>query len=936
MFLDDLQWADAPSLKLLELLLTEPESEHLFVMGAYRDDEVDDAHPLTAMLDGIERGGGRIGRVHLAPLTVDDVGQLVLDTFRRDRHATAELAGLVHAKTGGNPFFVREFVRSLADEKLVRFEPVSDAVGAARVWRWDLAAISARDITDNIVELIADKAKQLEADTQTALKMAACLGNRFELRILAMVMQTSAAATARALASALDAGLVLPLSESYRLMDQDVPGLAESVQAHYRFSHDRVQQAVYALNDPDARAEMHHRIGHLLVADTAEADLDRRVFDILQHLNAAAELIKSDDERAQLVDLNLRACRRAKQAAAYEPSNEYVEAGLRLARPDDWQTRYDVMLALHAEGVETAYLANRPDRINILADALLANAKTLLDKVIVYEVRIQAFASQNKLWESIRTALEGLALLGLKLPEKPGQPRVMTELLRTKTALARTNTEALAALPELSDPVVAAQMRLMFKVLAAAYLASPNLLAVAVLRMVSLSTRYGASPAVAFSYSAYGLLMCGALGQMDLGHRFGELAITVMERLGAATANSDWTNVWFAHHHSIVLGCLFGKHEEALSAAERAREHMDASVGLLEVAHFYFYEALSCVAVARTGAPNRGALLRRAWVNQQRLAYWTRYCPENFEQLRDLIAAERHRTAGRVDRARAAYDDAIQHAQNNGYPNIAALGRELAAAFHFDQGVEHLGQYYAREARQSYAMWGAVAKANHVVARFPMTAAALPGPRGRRQTISATTTDRTGNSQLDLVSIVRATRVLSGEIVFDEVVRKLMTLVFETAGAEEGCLILPRDDAWLIESGDAAGQRLDESDAVPRSVVAFVTRTGEPVVIDDVATDPRFGNEPWFVQRQPKAVLCVPLLNQGTVTGVLYLQNKLTAGAFTADRIEVLNILSAQAAVSIANARLYEEQVAMNRAASTDTTPTARRKSVHRSASVSA
>jgi hypothetical protein len=308
LFLDDLQWLDPATLDLVEDLLTQPEVRHLLLIGAYRDNEVDAAHPLARKLEAIRQAGAHLQEISLAPLARADVRQLIADTLRCGRQEAAPLAQLVHEKTGGNPFFTIQFLHALDDEGLLTFDH-----GAAR-WCWDLDRIHAKGYTDNVVDLMVGRLTRLPAETQTALQLLACLGNVAEITTLGLIRGTSELAVHADLWEAVRQELILHL---------------EGV---YKFVHDRIQEAAYSLIPAESRAAAHLRIGRLLAAHSPPEQREEAIFEIVNQLNRGAALIAARDEREQLAELNLMAGKRAKLSTAYASALTYLVAGTALSR----------------------------------------------------------------------------------------------------------------------------------------------------------------------------------------------------------------------------------------------------------------------------------------------------------------------------------------------------------------------------------------------------------------------------------------------------------------------------------------------------------------------------------------------------------------------------------------------------------------------------
>src|SRR6202790_24947 len=293
LFLDDLQWLDTATLDLVEHLVTHSDVRHLLLVGAYRDNEVSPSHPLLRTLEAIRKAGARVQEIVLAPLGLDDVGQLVADAMHCEPERARPLAQLVQEKTAGNPFFAIQFITALAEEGLLAFDPVT------RAWQWNMDRIRAKSYTDNVVDLMAGKLKRFSVTTQEALKQLACLGNLTEIATLIVVQEEKEGKVHEALWEAVHAGLVVRQSSAYK------------------FLHDRIQQAAYSLIPDEQRAEVHLRIGRVLLSNIVADQLDEHLFDVVNQFNRGAALLVDRDEKAQVATINLRAGRKAKASTAY-------------------------------------------------------------------------------------------------------------------------------------------------------------------------------------------------------------------------------------------------------------------------------------------------------------------------------------------------------------------------------------------------------------------------------------------------------------------------------------------------------------------------------------------------------------------------------------------------------------------------------------------
>ncbi len=302
LFLDDLQWMDAASFTLLTQLSTHTDVRYLLLIGAYRDNEVGPTHPLMSMLEDLRERAVAVQTITLQPLAELQVRQILADTLRYDNEHIAPLARLVFAKTRGNPFFCFQFVTALYQDGLLAFDHDQQR------WIWSLAQLQARQFTENVVELMLGELQRLPSPTQRALQLAGLLGNQFDLASLALVAEQSPTETAADLWPALQVGLIMRHGTSYR------------------FLHDRVQEAAYALTPPEQLAPLQAQIGRLLYEHLPEQGLDEQLFAIVAHLNQGAAVLRDPDERRQVAQLNLRAGIKARSATVYAAACGYLTA----------------------------------------------------------------------------------------------------------------------------------------------------------------------------------------------------------------------------------------------------------------------------------------------------------------------------------------------------------------------------------------------------------------------------------------------------------------------------------------------------------------------------------------------------------------------------------------------------------------------------------
>jgi predicted ATPase len=529
MFLDDLQWADSASLKLIQVLMAESTTGHLLLMGAYRDNEVSAAHPLMLSLDTLRKAKTTINTIALQPLSQNSLNQLIADTLHCSTQLALPLTELVMQKTQGNPFFATQFLKTLHQEHLITFDVNSG------YWQCDIVQVRDAALTDDVVEFMAMRLQKLPEATQTVLKLAACIGAQFDLQTLAIVSEQSPAEVAITLWKALQEGLILPQSEVYKfyLEKPDFDDAFSSEVLNYRFLHDRIQQAAYSLIPTEQKQTTHLTIGRLLLQNTSKADWDRQIFAIANQMNWGIDLLSHEVERQELAQLNLRAGQRAKAATAYETALQYFNLGIKLLSQTCWQSQYELALSLHEAAAEVSYLLGYFDQMTLLTEVILSNAQTTLDQVKAYEIRIQTCIARNQLLQGLEVSREILNRLGIVLPEEPSPEDFAQGLQETQGMIAGRNPLELLDLPVMSDAEHLAALRILSSMFAITYNGCPAMFPLVIFKQVCLSIQHGNASFSAFAYASYGLILSAFLGNIETGYEFGQLATQLMVKLDA-------------------------------------------------------------------------------------------------------------------------------------------------------------------------------------------------------------------------------------------------------------------------------------------------------------------------------------------------------------------------------------------------------------------
>ncbi len=1003
LFFDDLQWADAATLDVMEDLLTQQDTGCLLFIGAYRDNEVGPDHPLTAKLESISNAGLLPQEIKLEPLAVVDLTQLVADTLHCGVVRAEPLARLVHTKTAGNPFFAIEFLSALADEGLIAFDRRKGQ------WSWNLKRIRATKYTDNVANLLARKLTRLSGQSQDTLQKLACLGSAAGISTLSLALEMSKEQVPQALAEAIRQELVQRLGGAYR------------------FAHDRVLEAAYALIPEASRAQVHLRIGRLLLAGTPEEHREETVFEIVNQLNLGEALIDSVAEREELARLNLVAGKRAEASTAYASALKYFIAGRALLAEDCWQDPYGLAFTLELHRAECEFLTGDVAAAEERLAMLWGRAQNLPDLAALACLRMPLYMTLDQSDRAVSVGLEYLQRVGIVWSPHPTEDEVQREFDEMWRRIGDRAIEALAALPQVDDPVLRGTLDVLAQLIPPAVFTDGNLHCLITAHMANFSLKHGNGAGSCFAYVWLGMLLGPLFGDYEAGFRFGQVSVDLTEKHGLlgfkARVYLGFSHVvpWTRHVRTAVasvrtaietaqqtgdlsfasisrgalithllasgeplesvqleaeaslefaqsarfglvaavvkaqlglirtlrgltpeFGCLadaapderqFEEHVDgdprlayaawrywirklqarwfgadyasAIEAAEQAQRRYSRSYcAYFEIAEYHLYAALALASYLESeSVERRQRYLDLLADHHRQLETWARHCPDTFENRAALVAAEIARIENRPLDAMRLYEHAVRTARTHGFVHIEALAHEMAGRFYLGNGLERIGLAEMFEARAGYAEWGANGKVKQLEALYPR-------PLESRATEKGSVADRT--ESLDVTAIAKAQHAISSEIRQEQLAQTLLRIVLENAGAQRGYLWVEPNSELFAELGP--GGRVEFSRApsgtapgVATTILNYVRRTRNNVYLADASSEAGdFSADPYLLNARPKSVLCLPILRQAKLLGILYLENNLAAGVFTPGRRIVLDVLASQAAISLENARTYE------------------------------
>jgi predicted ATPase/serine phosphatase RsbU (regulator of sigma subunit)/tRNA A-37 threonylcarbamoyl transferase component Bud32 len=1045
LFIDDLQWADTASLKLLQLLMNDSGNHYLLIVGAYRENEINASHPLIKTIDDIQEKSKYLANIQLGNLNYENVRDLIRATLKQNDPYLNPLIELIFKKTLGNPFFLTQFFRALYEEELLSFD------FETKKWIWELSQIQQKNISDDVVELLAVKVSKLPALSQEALQLASCIGDTFSFNLLALLFGRNQEETFEHLWIAIEEGLVIPLDDNYRFLKGLSQELSHQIDSQFKFLHDNVQQAIYSLIPDRQRGQTHLAIGRWMQQNLTNVEQEQRIFDIVNQLNSGSEFITVRKEVLELAALNLKTGKRAKMAAAYDSAYNYLQKGVSLVGQLGWVEDYRNTIILHVEAAKSAYLSGNSEQMSHLVDIILKNATSLLDKVRAYEVVIYYHIAKSDMLGAINKALEVLAMLNVSFPKKPNKLHVYNSYLRTQVALKGRKPIDLAKRPELKDEKVMAITRILSTISLASFLSLPELYPLLIFKQVRLLAKHGNAPVSAFVYSSYGIILCGVIGKIELGYEFGKLAHKMIEKykaekfaartqmvwnglirhwkdpiketlpllvgayrrgmdtgsfeygsfsafvycinLFASGATLDKLNKETAYYRKSVkqlnqegpfilisifrqitlnlqgdaknplllkgkaldeltlvpklekandnsaLGAVYicksilahtvGDLEKLNENLEMCRKHLQGLRSTVGIPLFYFYEAMLHCALIDKSEKNKSTSLKKLQSIRKLFQNWAKHAPDNYQHKLLILDAEIAKVNNKHALAENFYQRAISLAQKNGFIPDEAIASELYAKYWLNvRKQKDIASLFFRNAFYAYKLWGASIKLKQLNRDYKEL---LKNERKTKSTNSEPLQNTTSmqNSSvistsmqsqngmfLDVSTLMKASQALAQEVQLESLLPKMIKIVLENAGAERGILVQRQAKGMYImaTSSTEAGKDeglvsvpLEKSQDLSVRLVNYVIRTQKPLVIGDASNDKKYVSDPYIELKQPKSVLCFPIVRKKEVLCVLYLENNLTTDAFTTDRVRLLTTLSAQIAISLENSLFYQE-----------------------------
>lgn len=1042
--LDDLQWIDTASLQLIEVTLSTLKTKGLYLIGSYRNNEVSALHPLITTTRRIIKNGGPLTEIELPPLKQKDVNELISDTLHLRPEETNSIAKIVTEKTQGNPFFINQLLQFLYEENLLKFDIQEGK------WLWNEEKITLLNVSDNVVDLLILKLQKCSIKTQQILKIASCIGTQFDVKLIAKIAGQEVPEVMKSLMEAIHDGFILPSEDVLYYLWSDSRELAkmkqfETPSSTFRFLHDKVLQAAYSMTDDSERRKYHQQIGRYLLQKYSGYQKEEHIFEIMNQLNSAEDLISDENERKTYAEMNLMAGNKAMRSVAYGNALSFLKLGLNFLPKNNWEIEYSLTFQIYLASAECEYLLLNFDEATRLFDLIMQYAKTIHDKVLVETLRVKLYVSSINYDEALRSGRNALKLMGVELPSRFLKFYVLKEFFFLKLKLFRINLDDVKNFPRVTRQEQLDILNLMALLVTPSYLTSKELFAFVVIKGLNLTLKYGNAPTSGYLFACFGIMTIALFENFKTAFAFGQLAtelnlkfedqkwvgptkafvgtflnhtqnhlktsVTILqtgfemsESLGdfntsvfclgmmivdkfligdnidelqgqikesinyavkvkshnrgyvfialrqtimalkgetnyPETMSSEGFDeeeffkvliekkflitLYFAYTYKIQICYLAEDYETVVELSHKTDELTHCALGQPMRNENDFYVALGLADnFRRKEKATQSKYLKQIRRILRRIEAWAKAVPVNNLHKYLLVKAELARISGRKEEAIESYDQAISTAKENGFTQHEAIASELFAKFYLSINKHHLAKQYLMDAHYAYYRWGASSKVSELEKKYPtfLSASAVRGLEKPKLNEAAGSTHV--DTPLDLMAVVKTTQAISSEIVLEKLLAQLMQILIETAGAQKAALILEKAGTWVVEAETSEEIGLspligsvplkDKKDDLSTSIINFVLRTKEQVVLDDAANESIFLADPYIAEKKPQSILCFPLQHQKKLIGALYLENNLTTRAFTPERVEILKLLMTQISTSLENSLLYSHQAELS------------------------
>jgi len=1024
LFLDDLQWADGATITLLEQV-QHLDLERITIVLSYRDNEVTETHPIAALLRHMS-DAGTVDAIHLQPLGLQACEQLLADTLHRNRNDVRAISDRLWRVTDGNPFFLRQALTRLHESGAMRRDE------SLALWTWDEQAIDDLGISDNVLDLMAQRLALAPDLSKQVLLVCALFGDTIPLCV-ACVVDAPYSQIAGVVQSLIDDGYI-SLSGPHQLDDLEAADAASPIDAGSRmeitFAHDRIRQAANELGSSDARASLHARIADMYAMGLSNPD-HATLIRIAHHTVEALQSTLGHIEPTVAVGRLLSGGKAALAESGFTQARVALQASLEHISAVDSGLQPERIEALTMLAKAEYLLSNFTGAENALAE--LDRGEKNIDTVVACgEIRQRIAFARLDIPSAVQHTMGALTALGVGIPGSALEVRTLVAILRVQAKLRGCKPQDFQLRAPLGQKHVYTAIRLIGEISSALYYMKSKHFGYLLVRQMELTVDHGNHALSGSAMCAYGIVRLIGLGDVRGGYAWCNSGVSMpdvynsrelraknivsyalivqhrmehfdetyphfrtgyayglemgyyddmglaavghiyhslyqgkdlaeleghaqryivamrdvkqerterdmlayldriqalrdpvapvpfdrpwfntVETIDTLTTNADYT-LYASHYLNHAFVSYVCRHlDHALHCFNKAAVHEDSLTATLSEFIFAWLDVLLHTSLSADDKP-RTVSKQKLSKRVKKMRTWAKYAPMNYAHMLHLAEAELHRVSGNFSQAEALYHKAIALAFEHRFVTVEAMAREHHGRFLIERQRVFEGVAALRSARECYRQWGAFAKIRQLETEFETLRETQSTSQASSHFSTSSVTHGATQTGIDLTSVLRASQAIAAEISHERLLLTTLTIITQNVGAERSALMLERDGQLHLAARNTNSTIGDDFD-IPPSIVDFVLTSNQAVVVNDAQTDDRFSDDNVVRRRSIRSVVCAPVLHQSKRLGVIYVENNLTPHAFPDERLDVLTVLTSQAAISLENAELYrnlEQKVA--------------------------
>lgn len=1018
-FLDDCHWINESSIELIKAIIKAVDIRYFMLIMAYSDEEaIEDTGFSQFISEILDSSRANVNFIKLSPLDNISVSNLIADTIGEDSSRNYSISKFVMQATDGIPFLIKDYLYTLNKRGYIFFDIKN------MKWLWDEKGAESVINESSNNKIISARIAACSLEAKEFLEAASVDGETFFLERVLSLLHKENEAVQGTVWELLTDRIIEPDDGNYRYAN------IYSINTKFRFTNQRLHQLIYENIESGRKKSMHLKLGKKILSEMEQQNNEELLFKAVYHLNIGKQISKDNSLLKKIIELNYEAGKKARNSSSFNSALSYFQTAYELATKNGETINYDLLLGL----METAYSCSNDILMDKIYEEAVSKEIDLITKAKFVEAKINSLILKGELNKAVDDSLNFLKEFGVHIQRKPSQTDILKNIVKIKLLMMGKNVDKFSELPILKDNNILTVMSILNSASTSAFLAAPEVLMLITMKELEISIKHGISEQSGYAFCKYGIILCGILGDLDLGYRMGKAALNIAQKFNAkkyagkifvcaalftnhwkeslkdtvkllnlgyeksmevgdveyaswALLVRDFTNffagkslnelkqemestvskikvemkqesqyytahsfltlidylsnpssaetgyfkkemelkakfekdnykngLYYVHSNNMIKNIFMGDYSKAYEDSLKAVENIQSVVSTVNYPEFYFYSGLAIALGVEKFSKDDMKKLSKAKKN---LKKWGTFGPSNHLYKYFLLEAVVNERDEKKLFDTKNFDNIIRDALNNGFVQDAALASEIAAISSRKKGHETLFRAYLMEAYALYGKWGATKKISELLRKNPFLS--------EKSSVKSSVTGSLKQGIDDFfnsASLIKVSQILSSEIRYDRLIVNMMNIVMENAGAERGLYIAKNEELFIVEAefdlnssenNITFKKDFDKYEGVfAKTVINYVARTGESIAFENASKDSGNFIDEYIKKIKPKSLLCIPVIAQNKIVGVLYFENNLVSGAFTVERIGILKIIASQAAIALENIRMYtnlEEKV---------------------------